>query len=229
METYGRESNGIFFCVWTPSSTNPDVTTVVPDTGAWGTPVRINGSGFAPVAADNEVLTDAVVAQAFGFGDAPTATPSHQFIDLAPTVLDRRSRAEARAGVSAAEAALEAAETRVRAAEAEAELAESERERIEQERLVAAANTRIKVALDNVGSAVILPEVFLKALTVARNLGHHLAHFTTVNLDFIRHYRPMTNVVQRPTINGGQGINLVGHHEIMLPLIATGVIEQINA
>jgi hypothetical protein len=80
----------------------------------------------------------------------------------------------------------------------------------------------------NVGSAVILPEIFLKAITLARNLGHHLKNFTTVNMDFIRHYRPMTNVVQRPTANGGQGINLVGHHEIMLPLIAAGVIEQIN-
>jgi hypothetical protein len=80
----------------------------------------------------------------------------------------------------------------------------------------------------NVGSAVILPEIFLKAITLVRNLGHHLKNFTTVNMDFIRHYRPMTNVVQRPTSNGGQGINLVGHHEIMLPLIAAGVIEQIN-
>ncbi|MBW1836232.1 MAG: hypothetical protein JRI99_04605 [Deltaproteobacteria bacterium] len=81
----------------------------------------------------------------------------------------------------------------------------------------------------NVGSAVILPEIFLKAITLVRNLGHHLKNFTTVNMDFIRHYRPMTNVVQRPTIDGGRGINLVGHHEIMLPLIAAGVIEQINA
>ena len=79
----------------------------------------------------------------------------------------------------------------------------------------------------NVGSAVILPEVFLKVLTVARNLGHPVKQFTTVNLDFIRHYRPMTNVVQRPTAKGGRGINLVGHHEIMLPLIAAGVIEAL--
>jgi len=80
----------------------------------------------------------------------------------------------------------------------------------------------------NVGSAVILPEVFLKAITLARNLGHPLANLTTVNMDFIRHYRPMTNVVQRPTLRDGQGINLVGHHEIMLPLIAAGVIEAIE-
>ncbi len=80
----------------------------------------------------------------------------------------------------------------------------------------------------NIGSAVILPEVFLKAVTLVRNLGHNLENFTSVNMDFIRHYRPMTNVVNRPTAKGGQGFNLVGHHEIMLPLIAAGVIEKIS-
>jgi hypothetical protein len=80
----------------------------------------------------------------------------------------------------------------------------------------------------NVGSAVILPEIFLKAVTLARNLGYHLEKFTTVNMDFIPHYRPLTNVVNRPTAQGGQGFNLVGHHEIMLPLIAAGVIEKIE-
>ena len=80
----------------------------------------------------------------------------------------------------------------------------------------------------NVGSAVILPEVFLKAVTLARNLGHNIENFTTVNMDFIRQYRPMANVVNRPTAKGGQGFNLTGHHEIMLPLIAAGVIEQIG-
>ena len=80
----------------------------------------------------------------------------------------------------------------------------------------------------NIGSAVILPEVFLKAVTLARNLGHRLNHFTTVNMDFIRHYRPMTNVVCRPTADGGQGFHLTGHHEIMLPLIAAGLIEGIE-
>jgi deoxyhypusine synthase len=80
----------------------------------------------------------------------------------------------------------------------------------------------------NVGSAVILPEIFLKAVAVARNLGHTLDQFTTVNLDMIRHYRPLTNVIHRPTARGGKGINLVGHHEIMLPLIAAGVIEQLG-
>ncbi|MFC1489062.1 hypothetical protein ACFL6B_04350 [Thermodesulfobacteriota bacterium] len=81
----------------------------------------------------------------------------------------------------------------------------------------------------NVGSAVILPEVFLKAVTLVRNMGHQLENFTSVNMDFIQHYRPMTNVVFRPTAGGGQGFNLVGHHEIMVPLIAAGVIEKIAA
>jgi len=79
----------------------------------------------------------------------------------------------------------------------------------------------------NVGSAVILPEIFLKAVTLVRNLGYFLEDFTTVNMDFIKHYRPVANVVNRPTAKGGQGINLIGHHEIMLPIIAAGVIEQI--
>ena len=77
----------------------------------------------------------------------------------------------------------------------------------------------------NVGSAVILPEVFLKALALARNLGHKVRRFTTVNLDFQRHYRPQVNVVERPTRLGGRGISLVGHHEILVPLIAAGLVE----
>jgi deoxyhypusine synthase len=77
----------------------------------------------------------------------------------------------------------------------------------------------------NVGSAVILPEVFLKALSLARNLGHRAQRFTAVNLDFIRHYRPTVNLVERPTRTGGRGLSLVGHHEIMVPLLAAGVIE----
>jgi hypothetical protein len=81
----------------------------------------------------------------------------------------------------------------------------------------------------NVGSAVVLPEIFLKAVTLARNLGHTLDHFMTVNIDFIRHYRPLTNVIQRPTARGGTGINLVGHHEILVPLIAAGLIEELDA
>jgi deoxyhypusine synthase len=79
--------------------------------------------------------------------------------------------------------------------------------------------------LFNIGSAVILPEAFLKALALARNLGFRVRRFTAVNLDFIRHYRPAVNVVERPTRLGGRGISLVGHHEIMLPLLAAGLIE----
>lgn len=78
----------------------------------------------------------------------------------------------------------------------------------------------------NIGSAVIMPEVFLKALTLVRNLGHKVKRFTTVNMDFIRHYRPMTNVVHRPTASGGQGYALIGHHEMMFPLLAAAVIEK---
>jgi hypothetical protein len=78
----------------------------------------------------------------------------------------------------------------------------------------------------NVGSAVILPEVFLKALALARNLGHPVKRLTTVNCDFIRHYRPQVNVVERPTRLGGRGISLVGQHEVLIPLMAAGVIER---
>ncbi len=77
----------------------------------------------------------------------------------------------------------------------------------------------------NLGSAVLLPEIFLKAVTLCRNLGHTLTHFTTVNMDFIQHYRPQTNVVRRPTHGGGRGFALTGHHEIMFPLLAAAVIE----
>jgi hypothetical protein len=81
----------------------------------------------------------------------------------------------------------------------------------------------------NLGSAVLLPEVFLKALTLVRNLGHQVQNITTVNLDFNRHYRPRMNVVERPTKDGGKGFELVGHHEIMLPLLAAAIIESIDA
>ena len=77
----------------------------------------------------------------------------------------------------------------------------------------------------NVGSAVILPEVFLKALALARNLGHPVKRFTAVDIDFIRQYRPSVNVVGRPTRLGGRGLSLVGQHEILLPLLAAGIIE----
>jgi hypothetical protein len=77
----------------------------------------------------------------------------------------------------------------------------------------------------NVGSAVLLPEVFLKAVTAARNLGHDLADFATANLDFIQSYRPNTNVVQRPTAGVGRGYSLTGHHEILVPLLAAALVE----
>lgn len=80
----------------------------------------------------------------------------------------------------------------------------------------------------NVGSAVILPEVFLKAINVARNLGHKVKNFTACNFDMIRHYRPYQNVVKRPVKSGGAGYSIVGHHEIMIPLLAQAVIEKLN-
>lgn len=80
----------------------------------------------------------------------------------------------------------------------------------------------------NFGSAVILPEVFLKALTVARNLGHPAHGFVTANVDMIRHYRPQVNVVHRPTQTGGKGYYFIGHHEIMIPLLAAAIIEKIS-
>ncbi|WPD24116.1 MAG: hypothetical protein SD837_06055 [Candidatus Electrothrix scaldis] len=78
----------------------------------------------------------------------------------------------------------------------------------------------------NVGSAVLLPEVFLKALTVVRNLGHEVKRFTTANFDFIRAYRPATNVVHRPTLEGGKGFNFTGHHELMIPLLAAAIVDR---
>lgn len=75
----------------------------------------------------------------------------------------------------------------------------------------------------NLGSTVILPEVFLKALTVARNLGGRAKKFTAANFDMVQHYRPNVNVVQRPTAGGGRGYSFTGHHEIMVPLLAAAV------
>jgi hypothetical protein len=77
----------------------------------------------------------------------------------------------------------------------------------------------------NIGSAVMLPEVFLKAITLVRNLGHPLADFSTANFDFIQSYRPLTNVVRRPTADGaGRGYSITGHHELMIPLLAAQII-----
>ena len=96
-------------------------------------------------------------------------------------------------------------------------------------RLLASIISRLQGgAYINLGSAVILPEVFLKALTLVRNLGYAVKNFTTVNMDFIPHYRPLTNVVRRPTLEGGKGFHLTGHHEIMFPLLAAAILEEIN-
>lgn len=82
----------------------------------------------------------------------------------------------------------------------------------------------------NWGSAVIMPEVFLKALTVARNLGGGKpTHFLAADFDMQRHYRPRMNVVQRPTLAGGTGIQLTGHHELMFPMLYWAVLEQLPA
>jgi hypothetical protein len=80
----------------------------------------------------------------------------------------------------------------------------------------------------NLGSAVVLPEVFVKALNVARNLGHRVRRITTIDMDFNRHYRPSVNVVARPTAAGGVGIQLTGHHEIMFPLLWAAVEEALR-
>ena len=82
----------------------------------------------------------------------------------------------------------------------------------------------------NLGSAVIMPEVFLKALTIARNLGDgRPQNFTTVDLDMQRHYRPRMNVVQRPTLQSGKGYEITGHHEIMVPMLAWAVVEALRS
>jgi hypothetical protein len=81
----------------------------------------------------------------------------------------------------------------------------------------------------NLGSAVVLPEVFVKALNLARNLGHRVRPLTTIDLDFLRHYRPGVNVVSRPTAAGGRGLHITGHHELLFPLLAGAVLERIAA
>ena len=78
----------------------------------------------------------------------------------------------------------------------------------------------------NLGSAVVMPEVFLKSLSLARNLGHSVKNFTSANFDMIQHYRPGVNVVQRPTLSGGKGYSITGHHEIMIPLLAAAILEE---
>lgn len=78
----------------------------------------------------------------------------------------------------------------------------------------------------NVGSAVLLPEVFLKALSIAQNLGYHVENFSTANFDMIQHYRPLQNVVKRPTSGGGRGYTITGHHEINIPLLAAAILDR---
>jgi hypothetical protein len=78
----------------------------------------------------------------------------------------------------------------------------------------------------NLGSAVILPEVFLKTVTVVRNLGYELKNFATANFDFIQQYRPLTNVVKRPVAGVGRGFSFTGHHEIMIPLLAAAILAS---
>ncbi|MST54632.1 hypothetical protein FYJ74_01000 [Pyramidobacter sp. SM-530-WT-4B] len=93
-------------------------------------------------------------------------------------------------------------------------------------RIFAASVSRLEggVVL-NLGSAVIMPEVFLKALSLARNLGFKIKNFTTANMDMIQHYRPRMNVVTRPVQNSGRGYAITGHHEIMIPLLGAAVRE----
>jgi deoxyhypusine synthase len=94
-------------------------------------------------------------------------------------------------------------------------------------RLLAARIARLEGgAYLNIGSAVVLPEVFLKALNLARNQGNRVEAFTTVDMDFNRHYRPSVNVVQRPVRMGGRGYQLIGHHELNLPLLVVAVLEE---
>jgi hypothetical protein len=95
-------------------------------------------------------------------------------------------------------------------------------------RLTAVVATLSRGVVLNVGSAVIMPEVFLKALNLARNLGRPVRGFCAADMDFVRQYRPRLNVVERPTsTGGGRGILLTGHHEIMFPLLAAAVREEL--
>jgi deoxyhypusine synthase len=80
----------------------------------------------------------------------------------------------------------------------------------------------------NVGSAVVMPEVFLKCISVARNLGNKVQNFVTADMDMLRHYRPTVNVVQRPHLRKERGYSITGHHEIMLPLLRTGILSLID-
>jgi deoxyhypusine synthase len=95
-------------------------------------------------------------------------------------------------------------------------------------RLAAVTTTLDRGVFLNLGSAVIIPEVFVKALNLARNLGHTVERITAINMDFIRHYRPAVNVLGRPTATSGRAIQLTGHHEIMFPLLFASVLEELG-
>lgn len=94
-------------------------------------------------------------------------------------------------------------------------------------RLAAVVSELSRGVVVNLGSAVVMPEVFLKALNLARNLGRSTANFTAADMDFVRHYRPQRNVVERPTETGGRRILLTGHHEVMFPLLAAAIREEL--
>ena len=79
----------------------------------------------------------------------------------------------------------------------------------------------------NLGSPVILPEVFLKAISISRNLGHLVKDFTAFDFDMIRHYRPSENVLKRPTLMGGKAVHITGHHELLIPLLVRAIIEEL--
>jgi deoxyhypusine synthase len=95
-------------------------------------------------------------------------------------------------------------------------------------RLAAVVSELSRGVVVNLGSAVIMPEVFLKALNLARNLGRTVNAFTAADMDFIRQYRPRMNVVDRPTHDGGRGFVLTGHHELMFPLLVAAVREELT-
>ena len=95
-------------------------------------------------------------------------------------------------------------------------------------RLAAVAGGLARGVVINLGSAVVMPEVFLKALNLARNLGHGARGFTAADMDFIRQYRPRMNVVERPTARSGRRIILTGHHELMFPLLAAAIRERLG-
>ncbi len=94
-------------------------------------------------------------------------------------------------------------------------------------RLTAVVGELTRGVVLNLGSAVVMPEVFLKALNLARNLGRKVTNFTAADMDFVRNYRPRMNIVERPTQTSGRGIMLTGHHEVMFPLLTAAVREEL--